>query len=85
MKSELEKRLTRQLAAQGQKDAEGLAHGLLLGCRTRSSWSCRARQRQGIALRRASASPARIRVRSEDEHGEAEEVTRLEWAYAAQA
>ena len=30
MKSELEKRLTRQLAAQGQADAAGLAHGLLL-------------------------------------------------------
>jgi len=30
MKSELEKRLTRQLTAQGQKDAEGMAHALLL-------------------------------------------------------
>jgi len=30
MKSELEKRLTRQLAAQGQDDAEGLARRLLI-------------------------------------------------------
>jgi hypothetical protein len=30
MTSELEKRLTRQLAAQGQKDAAGMAHGLLV-------------------------------------------------------
>jgi hypothetical protein len=30
MKSELEKRLTRQLAAQGHKDAESMAHALLL-------------------------------------------------------
>jgi len=30
MKSELEKRLTRQLSAQGHKDAEGMAHALLV-------------------------------------------------------
>ena len=80
MKSELEKRLTRQLSAQGHKDAEGMAHALLVdrghikddGTLTtkgaaRSSWTGGARQGQGITLLRAGTSPARIRVRSKDE------------------